>query len=800
MNIRARKVLRDIWSNKARTALVIASIAVGLMAISATFRAQAIFSQSLADSLAAINPASARLLTLRADEDAVTAVQNLPAIQAAEGRQIAWARILVGDNWRSLKLAALPDFDDIQIDKITSTEGDWPPPERSLLIERSSMNAAGVNLGDTVRIKTSDGVEKELPVAGLAHDLTIVSGELLDQVVFGYTSLETLLWLGLPDDYNEIKLTVAENPMDETHIQQAAQAAGDAIEDEGAPMFGARIPTPGKHLMDNVVQSLLLILGSLGALSMLLSAFLVFNTVSALLVRQVPQIGVMKAIGAPQRDILTMYLSTILIFSGVALATAVPLGMVGARVMTTLLAKMLNFDISGFRVPPTIWLLELGVGLIVPLAAALAPILNGTRITVREAMGSQGGGQFGAGRIDRWLSKLRGLPASASYAARNIFRRKLRLAITLVTLSLGGAIFITVLSVQSSLFLTLEGIAAYWQQDVAVNLARPYRLRELDPIITAVPEVTAVEGWSVRPAFLLRDDGTESKNDITLFAIPPDSQFVEPTLLDGRWLKRGDTDAVVINIDLALAEPDIGLDDWVTLRINGRESDWRVVGKATTQMVGLGEPRPEIPMAYVPYQQYAAVAGQPGRFNRIAVAGSEHTPDAQIALSRQLDAQLRGRDIHVRSLETYTETRTQAENLMTPILLLLISMAALFALVGGLSLAGTMSLNVLERTQEIGIIRAIGAASGSIMQIVIIEGVFVGLLSWLLAAILAYPMGWVMSTAVGVSFIKIPLAYDFAPLGILLWLLIVIILAIIASYIPARNASRLIVRHALAYE
>jgi putative ABC transport system permease protein len=111
-----------------------------------------------------------------------------------------------------------------------------------------------------------------------------------------------------------------------------------------------------------------------------------------------------------------------------------------------------------------------------------------------------------------------------------------------------------------------------------------------------------------------------------------------------------------------------------------------------------------------------------------------------------------------------------------------------------------MSLNVLERTQEIGIIRAIGASSQHIIQIVITEGIFVGLISWLLAALLAYPMGLIMSAAVGISFIKVPLTYEFAPAGILLWLIIVVLLAIIASYVPARNASRLIVRQALAYE
>ncbi len=121
-------------------------------------------------------------------------------------------------------------------------------------------------------------------------------------------------------------------------------------------------------------------------------------------------------------------------------------------------------------------------------------------------------------------------------------------------------------------------------------------------------------------------------------------------------------------------------------------------------------------------------------------------------------------------------------------------MAILFAAVGGLSLMGTMSLNVLERTQEIGIMRAIGASSGIVIQVVVLEGISVGVVSWLLSIILAYPLSKAISIVVGLNFIKIPLTYIFASSGILFWLIIVVLLAALASYLPARNASRLSVR------
>ncbi len=127
-------------------------------------------------------------------------------------------------------------------------------------------------------------------------------------------------------------------------------------------------------------------------------------------------------------------------------------------------------------------------------------------------------------------------------------------------------------------------------------------------------------------------------------------------------------------------------------------------------------------------------------------------------------------------------------------------MAILIAVVGGLGLMGTMSINVIERTREIGVMRAVGASDGSVLKVFIVEGVFIGVLSWLVGAIVALPVGKLLSDAVGAAFLEAPLNYTFSTKGTLLWLAIVVILAVLASILPAWNASRLSVREVLAYE
>jgi putative ABC transport system permease protein len=124
----------------------------------------------------------------------------------------------------------------------------------------------------------------------------------------------------------------------------------------------------------------------------------------------------------------------------------------------------------------------------------------------------------------------------------------------------------------------------------------------------------------------------------------------------------------------------------------------------------------------------------------------------------------------------------------------------LFAVVGGLGLMGTMSINVIERTREIGVMRAIGAPTRSVAQVFIVESVAVGVISWLFATLLALPLSKIMSDAVGIPLMGTPITFNFSVAGVGLWLVVVVLLSVLASFIPAQNASRLTVREVLAYE
>jgi putative ABC transport system permease protein len=111
-----------------------------------------------------------------------------------------------------------------------------------------------------------------------------------------------------------------------------------------------------------------------------------------------------------------------------------------------------------------------------------------------------------------------------------------------------------------------------------------------------------------------------------------------------------------------------------------------------------------------------------------------------------------------------------------------------------------MSMNVMERTREIGILRAIGATNRTLMKMVIVEGTLIGLISFLLACILSFPVGKLISDSITESVFGAPSQLGYTINGFLIWLAIVIALSVLASVMPARSAASLTIREVLSYE
>ena len=321
---------------------------------------------------------------------------------------------------------------------------------------------------------------------------------------------ETLADLGVDDTFDELRILVADPTLDRDGITKVADDVRARLERSGARCSGRYVPPPGEHPANELLQGFFLVLGVIGALALIMSGFLVVNTIAAILAQQTRQIGVMKAIGARDDQVAGLYLGLVLAYAVLALLVALPLGALGAWGFTIFTAGLANFDVTEFAIPPMSSPWRSRVGLLVPLLAALVPIWRGVRVTVREALASTGiADTFGRGRLDRVLRDVRGLSRPTLISIRNTFRRKGRLALTLAALSLGGAVFMSVFSVRASLQQTLEDTLRYFAYDVQVELSRPERVDGLTASTLAVPGVSAAEPWQFATVQRIRADGSE---------------------------------------------------------------------------------------------------------------------------------------------------------------------------------------------------------------------------------------------------------------------------------------------------
>ena len=793
---RWRKVILDLLGNKARTILVVMAITVGVFSVGFVATAQSILLRELDRGYVASNKASATLYTTPIDDEMVERIAKMPEVAAAEGRRnIAFQVTTESGLTRDLTLTAVPDFNTMQLDKVFPVAGKWPAGREEVLIERLSLDYIEAEMGDVLTIELPDGSEKTLTVTGLVHDVNVPSAEIFD-AAFGFITLDTVDDLGLGHFYTELRFRVAENETDEAHIHAVSAAIEDQLEKSGIQVFSTRTPQPGEHWAEDIVKTLVMLFTLFGFIILGLSSFLVINTITALIAQQMKQIGVMKLVGGRRPQVMGMYFVNVLIYGLMALLIGVPLGIFAGQRVVDFAASLLNYRVIDNAVPTSIVIMQISVGLMVPMLAAVWPVVNGVQITTHKALNSLGissgsSSQRVTDKLFAWTQKFLPVQRPLIIAVRNTIRKKGRLALTLATLIMGTALFISVLSVRNSVQATIDNFLRFHQYDVSVTLERPYRMAQVEQMTQQFPGVVAVEGWlNGRVNRIYADDS--NSEPFTLIAAPADSQLMDPLPENGRWLLPEDTDSIVVNTDFIKDEPDVGVGDAIVLDVNGRELTWTVVGIVPGAASG--------PVVYVNYDYYERAAGLAGQAMTLKVITEQHDAKGQQATAVALSDHLEASGISVSGTNTTEAIRDSNEFRFTIIVGFLIIMAILLAVVGGLGLTTTMSINILERIREIGVLRAIGASDGAVQQIVLAEGIVIGLLSWVVGSLLSLPASRMMSQQVGMALLGFPLNYSFALGGTMMWLVIIIFLAAAASLGPARSASRLTIREVLAYE
>lgn len=801
--LRWRKLVRDVWLARARMASMIIAIAVSVAAVAAFLSARAILDREISGNYLAGNPASATLhLPSGVQAGDVRAATAIPGITDAVARGSLLARVRVGDgSWKPLMLFVSDPHDPQRISRVTLEHGSWRTPDRGLLLERTALPYLGVQVGQRVQVRAPGGPEVTLTVTGSVHDAGVAPAS-QERTAYGHISTDALAVLGQPVRLTELKIAVgdARGPSPSPAvIAAAAQRVSSALAADGRQVSGIDVPPPLRHPHYGQMVTVGFVLLAFGLIALLLSSILVATMLGGLLTAQVRQIGAMKAVGARNGQLLTIYLTLASVVAVTATSLALYPGLLLGRLLAGVGGSLLNLDITSPAVPPWVIATVLATGIGVPILVALPPLIRGTRRTVREAIDDHGGDPAGAvGRIGARLGRLPGLSRTEAMALRSMVRRPGRLALTVGLLAVAGSTFLTGLNAASGWNALAQAGVQNRHYDLEVRLDGHTSAQQLLSVSTKVPGVRAAEAWGRTPiaiavpgriaiAHVYPDDAHGS---FTMMAPPANTPLITLPVQSGRWLASADTNAVVLTT-LALAQqaPGLRVGDTVALTVNGHPTRWHVVGIVSdfgTQGA-----------AYVTDREYAAVTGVSGSAGMLRVATTAADAVGRQAVLNQLVQALDAQGVRVEQVFTTDDLRSALDGHVFVLIEALIAIALVIALVGLLGLASAMSTSVTERTREYAVMHTIGATRATIRGIVVTEGVLTALIGLAIAAVAALPMTAAFGTFLGQMAFRQPLPWTISVGPLLLWTLLTLAGATAATAAAARRASRLTIREAL---
>jgi putative ABC transport system permease protein len=814
--VKLRRDLRATWS---RFALMVIAIAVSLMVFGGVLLAFVSSTREIPNAYMGTQPASATILleeplNTQQMSRLVSDVQTHPGVIMASGRSQFTSDIQVNGQPRDIPLqvfVAAPD-DPMQMAKFQVHQGSWLPPPGEIFIGRDTFNLMDVAVGDLLTLQIPAGGPVQLKVAGSVYDPSLAPAP-QEQTGHAYLSASSLTTS--PDEpvLDQLKIQVGDAanpsvPSPDRHriVVVAGDVAGWLQNANGVAVREIQVPEPYAHPHQWQVNSLLLALLTGGVIALVLSVLLVANMLNGLFTQQIPQIGIMKAVGARTSHIMRLYvLMTPLVALAATLIALAPAIVIG-RALLNQMFGFLGILPASFEAPVWTYALVIAVGVGLPPLMALMPLVTASRTTVRAAIdhhGSASSPSTLSGAL-AWLTRLRRVDRGLLLALRNTTRRPARFFLSAGLLASAGSVFVAGMSLGAG----VQGIADQQSQqlrwDVDVQLTNPAPVDQVTDIVGRLPEVRSVEGWTRVQTGLAglgalpvtRTYPDQGHGGVSVTAFPATTAtLTRPKLFEGRWLEPGETGAVVLNqIARDTAVPGVHAGDNVQLLLGGGTSTWRVVGIA--QEMG---PQGGSGGAYTAAAGFASAMNQPILVNQLRITTDLHDEQTRTSVAESAQKTLADSGFVVDSAASVSRREAITAGHLAPVISIVVAIAIVMGVVGGIGLASTMSANILDRTREFGVMHAVGARPERVRRIVTAEGVFLAVASLLLAIVPTLVLTLVLGAGLGNLFLYAPLPFRISLVGIVIWCVLVVLGAILATEAAASRASRLTVREALAY-
>jgi putative ABC transport system permease protein len=795
------KLRRDLWQARGRVALMVVAVAVALSGVGAMLVARAVVARESAVAYTGTNPASATLDVAGGVDAALLArVRQRPGVADAAARQAITTRVRVDGKWLRMLLFVVAPDDPLRIARFAVESGTWPPAADGVLIERAATGVLGASPGSTLEIAAAAGGTTSVRIAGTVHDPAQAPAA-QERTGYGYLTPAAATRLGYTPAPDQLKIIVGDpaggRELRQPEVDRVAGEVAAWLATTGYPVHRVSAP-PYRHPHQNQTNTVTALFLAFALAALALAGVLMATTLGAMLAAQTRQIGAMKAVGATTAQLLGMYLTVTVGIAVTATALAIGPALLAGYGLADLVAGLLNIDLTSRAIPGWVFLTVAGTGIGIPVLVALVPLVRAARLTVRAALDDHGAGaSVGTRRTDRWLARVRGGNRTTVLAVRNMLRRRTRLVLTLALLAAGGALFTTGLNTAAAWQAWVDDGLAKRSYGAELQLAEAAPAAGLAAAGSGIDGITAIETIVTLPASPATSsgqvevertypDGGHGRFNLT--ALPPDTDMVHFDVLAGRWLRTGDTDAVVLNQAAATRLGDPAVGDQVRLAVEGKHTVWRVAGVVAE----VGGPA----TAYVAARAADALTGTPGLATGLRI----RTAADVSAVTSRAEAALAAAGFPVAATTPTTELRTAIDEHVVIFIYTLVALAVVMAVVGVLGLASAMSIAVTERTREHGIMQAIGASPATIRRLVLTEGLLTGLVGCLIAVVLGLPGSVAVGGLLGRISFGLPLPLHPSYPGLLAWIVLALAGAAAATATAARRAARLTIPQTLAHQ
>lgn len=791
MTILIKKVLRELATQKSKTILSLLALIIGMAGFGTIAITYSMISRDLPQVYDGIEPHSATIYMDNVDDNVVDVLAYSSVVESYEVNGYYTAKVSVGDVTKNMILIGMPEFESDPINRLALEDGIITPAYDETLIERKAFGVARTSIGETLEFLLPNGSSRAVKVVGQVHDLSMHPADVHDEV-YAYVNMDTLESFGM--EPNRIQVIMKSNPYDIPSIEADLKTLGKAFHDNQITFKSMEIAeTPGASPHAGEYEIVTQILLIFGLVMYLLAALIIVNLITTLLTQQIRQIGVLKTIGANITDILMTYMFMILILSGIGLLIALPLSYVGGIGLTTTLLSIGNYNLSSPSIPVLTLAVLLITSFTIPLLMSMIPILNGCRITVKDAINNFGVQSFKQhGIFGALVSRLKQISTTVLMSIRNITRKQIQTVLTISILLIGGLGFLGALSTITAIEGTIDEQDSHTHYDYTVSMANSITTDELDSVIKSIDLIKDYEVVN-SASVSIADSNALSGTTAIIRGMDINTEMITPLLRDGRWLSSDNSQEIIISDQLNADAHIYSVGDTISLSINDEVYTFDIVGiqkelMSTTLIINT--------------EVFGQITGitNPETIVVSRRAVDEAIEDADAVMLKTIEERLAEEGIIVAYSSSIQNQLNIARNHFSSIIIFFVCIAFVIMVVGAIGLASSMSIQVIERTREIGILRSIGADSKHIRRSIINECIAVGLVSFLLSMLVSIPTIIGFNNIFGRIFIGAPfdLYLDYMPFVI--WLVMVLVLTRLSANGPSKKAIRMSVKDALTFE